>query len=150
MSRFHEAARLRELLDMEAEVSAGMLELLKQQTRLLEAGDAEELNKSLVESARLMGKFDGLHQETEPLMQSYILYLGSDGAKEDKQLEAAWQRVTELLGECSELNKKNVAEAKEGVQEYVRRIGSLSMKRESLGRYAQPTGDNSAMFDKKQ
>ena len=154
MSVFPQEARLLELFGQATELAEGLLERSEAQSQMLAADDLDAFNESLDRGRETIEEINGLHQEAEALMQSYALYLqssrgdgGSGGRSE--AVDAAAERFIDAVEQCAQRNTRNLDEAKEKTEEFIRQIGSLSLKRKSLGLYAQNTGNSSAHFDKK-
>ena len=149
MGGYPQEKRLLELLGEAAELAGQVVSISGEQSKMLAADDLESFNKSLDKGQEIINKINGLHQETEALMQSYASFANSAGGGKIAAIETAAERFVELLEQCSEANKRNLGNATEKTEEFIRQIGSLSLKRKSLGRYAQHGGDSSAHFDKK-
>ena len=142
-------ARLLELLGEELVIFKQIHELTEKQTELLAADDLEAFNESLDSRQELIEKINGLHQEAEALMQSYISFSKSKGGNKVAAVEQAIGKLRDAVGGCAALNEKNIAAAKEMNEEYVKRIDELSIGRKSLGAYAQNVPNSSELFDKK-
>jgi len=144
-----EETRLLELLGEEQKLFEQIHGLTVQQAELLAADDIEAFDKSLDSRQELIEKINGLHQETNILMQSYISFSGSPGGMKSAAAEAALESLRDKISLCAELNEKNMAAAKEMAEDYIKRIGKLSLSRKSLGAYALSVPNNSELFDKK-
>ena len=142
-------ARLLKLLGDEAAIFSKILELTGKQTELLAADDLEEFEKSLNQRQEFIEQINGLHQEAEALMQSYVSYSESTGRKKIAAIEQAIEKLRDVISECAGLNESNIAAAKEMTGEYVKRMDELNVGRKSLGAYAQNVPNNSELFDKK-
>ena len=142
-------ARLLELLGKELEMLKQIRELTKKQTELLSAedGNSDAFDSSLDRRQGLIEKINGLHQESDVLMQSYVSSSGPGGKR--GAIDELSARIYDVLAECASLNEKNMVVAKAKAEEYVNRIGNLSIKRKSLGAYSQSVPNNSELFDKK-
>lgn len=138
--------RLLELLGLELELFDRIRGLTAKQAGLLDAGDTGGFEKSLDDRQGIIDRIDGLHQESEVLMQSYISFSGSGGS--DDAIEAAAGSLKTAITECVEMNDLNMAAAREKTEDYIRQIGELSLKRKSLGKYALDVPNNPTMFDK--
>ena len=143
------AARLLELLGTELEVFGQMLELTAKQTELIAWDDIDALDESLDRRQELIEKINGLHQESDILMQSYISYLDTAGGKNNGSIDYASAQIRETAAKCAELNEKNMAAAKEKAEGYKERIGKLSLGRKSMGAYIQGVANTPEMFDKR-
>jgi len=137
-----DAARLLELLRQEFEIFGRIRELTKEQTELIAADDIEAFNISLDRRQEFIEKINGLHQESEALMQSYML-AGKTGGETD----AAAKRLRDVISECAALNDKNMAAAKEKAEYYKERSGRLSLGRKSLGSYIHDVENDPEHFD---
>ena len=159
--------RLLELLGQELELFGRIREQTAAQAELLKADDSEGFGRSLDERQGIIEKIDGLHQECDALMQSYISFsdpqgdrpatasggAGPSGAAPSgggkiEKIERAALRLREAIAECVELNDKNAALAQDMAEEYIKQIGNLSLKRKSLGKYALGVPNNPEHFDK--
>ena len=149
LSGFPQEGRLLELLERATELAAQVAGLAKEQAKMLAADDLEGFNDSLDSGREVIDRINGLHQESEVLMQSYASYSNSPGGGKIDAVEAAAGRFVEALEQCAASNSRNLSEAKEKAEEFIRQIGSLSMKRKSLGLYAQHVGNSPTLFDQK-
>ena len=144
-----EDARLLDLLDMELGKFEQIRIMTGKQAELLAADDLEEFNKSLDSRQELIEEINGLHQETNVLMQSYISFAGPRRGAKGGRVETALGRLRKAVAECTEMNAKNLAAAKDMAGDYSRRIEKLNLSRKSLGAYALGVPNNSELFDKK-
>jgi len=142
-------ARLLELLSQELAIFKQILSLTGNQAEKLDTDDVEALEESLAQRQELIEKINGLHQETEVLMQSYIAFRGAAGGKSIAGIESAMEELRTVVAECATLNEKNITAAKGKNEDYVERAGKLNLGRKSLGAYAQNVPYNSELFDKK-
>jgi len=142
-------ARLLDLLGQAAELAEHVLELAKEQSEMLASDDLDAFNASLDRGSESIIQINGLHQESELLMQSYASFSNSPEGGKIAAIDKAAARFVETLEQCSQLNTRNLNEAKARTEEFIRQIGSLSLKRKSIGLYAQNTGSSSALFDRK-
>jgi len=154
-----EETRLLELLVEEQVIFEQIRALTGIQAELLAADDVEAFNYSLDSRQELIEKINGLHQETDVLMQSYIAFSGQEegaggagetgaGAK-SAGVEAAMELRRSLIAECAAMNARNSAAANEMAEKYSKRIEQLDLSRKSLGAYALGVSNNSELFDKK-
>ena len=141
--------RLLDFLGQASELAEHVLELAKEQTDMLASDDIGAFNDSLDRGSEVIKQINGLHQEAELLMQSYASYSDSAGGGKIEAIDKAAARFVETLEQCAQLNTRNLSEAKAKTEEFIKQIGSLSLKRKSLGLYAQNTGSSSALFDRK-
>ena len=144
--------RLLELLGEELGIFAKIREMTVKQAGLLEADDRETLealNESLSKRQSLMEEIDGLHEERNPLMQSYLAFKNSQGGSKNDAIEAKAKQLIKTIAECAAQNDGNISAAKGKTQEYSDRIDKLNIGRKSLGAYAQSVPYDSELFDKK-
>ena len=141
--------KLLELLEKELGLFERMRELTEEQSELLAVDAMEDLESSLDGRQGLIEKINGLHQESDSLMQSYALFSGSGGGDRIEAVETLLARINEEIAKCSGLNEENTNAAKEKAEEYIRRIGKLSLSRKSLGAYALNVPNSPELFDKK-
>jgi len=144
-----EAARLLELLGQEQKLFNRVLELTEKQAGLLAADDIEAFDKSLDGRQELIEEIDGLHQELDVLMQSYVLFSASSSGGMIEEIQNAVAERYDLIARCVALNGENEAVAKEKAEDYIKRIGKLSLSRKSIEVYAPDMPDSSILFDEK-
>ena len=143
------SARLLELLGQEIELFGQICELSGKQAELLAADDINAFNDSLDSRQEIIEEINGLHQETDILMQSYVSLTSADTRRKIYAIEKAIAQRHNLISECASLNKKNTISAKEKASNYTNRIDRLSLRRKSMERYAPDITYSSEMFDKK-
>ena len=150
MSKFEsvDIKRLSELLDDELKLYGQIRKLTEKQAGLLAKDDIDAFNSSLDKREELIEKIKGLHQEKDPLMQSYISLSDSEKSK-NGDIEKLKAQVREALAECGRLNDENIAAMKEKTEEHTKRIDEQSAKRKGIGGYAQSVPNTPEMFDKK-
>ena len=141
--------RLLDLLGQAAVLADHVLELAKEQSEMLASDDLDAFNASLDRGSESIKQINGLHQESELLMQSYASYSNSKQGGKIAAIDKAASRFVETLEQCAQLNTRNLNEAKAKTEKFMQQIGSLNLKRKSLGLYAQNTGSSSALFDRK-
>jgi len=141
--------RLLELLEREFELFKKILELTGEQTELLTADDADAFNKSLDVRQALIEEINGLHQESDILMQSYMSVQEQPGGDRAGEIEAAAARLRDVIAQSAAINEKNTVAAKDKAEEYIRQIGKLSLNRKSIGAYIQGVPNEPEHFDKK-
>ena len=141
--------RLLALLGEELSIFEQIREMTGKQAELLAADDIAALDKSLDRRQELIEKSNGLHQETDVLMQSYMSFSDSTGGAKIGDIEAAAEKLRGIITECAGLNERNMSSAKEIAEDYVKRIDKLSIGRKSLGAYAQSVPNDSEIFDRK-
>jgi len=145
----NDETRLLKLLGEEQELFEQIRGLTEAQTQLLAADDIEAFDKSLDSRQKLIEKINGLHQETNILMQSYTSFSKFRSGNKSGAIETAVQRLRGSIAGCAEINEKNTATAKGMADEYTKRIGKLNLSRKSLGAYSLNVPNNSELFDKK-
>ena len=141
--------RLLEALRQELGLFGKIREMTEKQTELIAADDIEGFDESLDRRQELIEKINGLHQETQALMQSYIAYSKSPGGGKRSEVEAAMKQRMDMIAKCSERNDKNTEAAKEKKKEYTDKIDKLNLNRKSLGSYIQTVENAPELFDKK-
>jgi len=141
--------RLLDLLEQEIELFRQIHELTQKQSQLLEQDEASAFNSSLDSRLELIEKINGLHQELDVLMQSYMSFAGSGIESQADAVEKAIAHRRGIIAACAELNKKNTALAKEKAEDYIKRIGKLRLKRKSIELYTPDIPDNAELFDRK-
>ena len=103
-------ARLLKLLTRELELFEKVRALTQEQSEFLAADEKEELgplNESLQRRQEVIDQIDGLHQETDPLMQSYVSCQKSAGGKKLGDIELAAGKLRSVMAECARLNDSN-------------------------------------------
>ena len=150
MSNFSSAdtERLSKLLSEELEFYSKIRKLTEEQTELLAKDDIEAFDNSLDKRETLIEKIKGLHQDSNPLMQSYVSF-SSDGNKTDDKIDDLKKQIREQLEICAELNDKNMETMKLKTEEHTKKIDEQSAKRKTIGGYAQSVPNTPEMFDKK-
>ena len=141
-------ARLVELLGQKLELFGSIREQTREQTELLAADDMDGFDRAIDARQETIEKINGLHQELDSLMQSYVSFSNSPGGKKIKTIEAVLLKIDKLVGECVALNDKNTVTAKEKTEGYIKQIGDLSVRRKSLGKYTLDVPNNPELFDK--
>ena len=142
------AVRLLGLLRKEHELFEQMLKLTEQQTELLSADDIEAFDKSLDRRQEIIEKINGLHQESNILMQSYMSHHNTSGKKRINEIETASKQMQDTIAKCAALNEKNTTLAKAKTKTYTQQIDKLSTARKGIGSYIQPIENDPEMFDK--
>ena len=148
MSEFSKenAGRLLELLRKELEIFAQMRELTAKQKELIAADEIEALDASLDHRQKLIEEINGLHQESNVLMQSYMSF--STKGKKIDNIETAAGKLREIISECAGMNDSNMSDAKEKSEIYTRKILEISHNRKGLSAYIQTVENRPEMFDK--
>ena len=140
--------RLIELIGQELELFGRIREIAMAQTELLEADYIESFDYSLDSRQEIIEKINGLHQESDVLMQSYISFSNSAGGGKFDEIESAATRLREMIALCVELDEKNTSIIEGKKEDHTRQVTEMSMRRESLGKYAPNLPNNPKMFDK--
>jgi len=140
--------RLSELLGKELELHEKIRKLTEDQTKLLAKDDIEALNISLEKREKLIEEIKGLHQESNPLMQSYTS-LSSGEKEKHSEIGELKNKTLEVIKACSILNDKNMQTIKEKTEDLTKEIDEKSAKRKGIGGYAQSVPNTPEMFDKK-
>ena len=149
MSKFEsvEIKQLSELLGEELKIYGQIRKLTEKQTGLLAKDDITAFNSSLDKREELIEKIKGLHQEKDPLMQSYISL--SSGGNGNEEIEKLKGQIREIITDCSRINDENMAAMKEKTEDHIKRIDEQSAKRKGIGGYAQSVPNTPEVFDKK-
>jgi len=142
-------SRLLVLLGEELDIFRQIGSLSIKQAEMLAADDLEAFEGSLERRQELIEKINGLHQDTDLLMQSYISFSDSANGEMSDAIESTAGQLRDAIADCASTNDKNMVAAKEKAEEYIKRIGKLSLSRKSLGAYAQSVPNNSELFDRK-
>jgi len=143
-----EAERLTGLLEKELELYEQIHKLTKTQTGLLDKDDIDAFNSSLDKRAELIEKIKGLHQESEPLMQSYVSF-SKDGKNADGKIDELQKQIKKLIENCAKLNDENISSMKEKTEEHTKKIDEQRAKGKTIGGYAQSVPNTPEVFDKK-
>ena len=148
MSKFKPAERdrLSVLLRKELEIFEKIRNLTGKQAELLAKDDVDQFDSSLDKRQELIEKINGLHQESDPLMQSYISLPADEKSPEIEDLR---EKIRDIVGICAELNEKNVAEMKVKSEAHKKKIDKHSAKRKGIGGYAQAVPNTPEVFDTK-
>jgi len=140
--------RLTKLLNDKLDIYKKIFKLTEEQAKLLDKDDIEAFNGSLDKRAGLMEKINGLHQESETLMQSYVS-TSSDTDKKNSEINILNKEIIEILNDCANLNDKNIALMNEKTQEHIKKIEEQSAKRKGVTGYVQSVPNTPEVFDKK-
>jgi len=141
-----ESERLSKLLSEELELYEKIRKITEEQSNLLAKDDIEAFNISLDKREKLIEEIKGLHQESNPLMQSNALT--SSGEKNSK-IEELKKKIHEELEACALTNDKNLNTLKEKKESLTKEIDEKSAKRKGIGGYVQSVPNTPEMFDKK-
>ena len=150
MSKFNREmeTRLISLLEEELGLFEQMKEKTVNQTELLASDDMEAFNESLDKREKLKEKINGLHQESDVLMQSYISSCHSGGRGKVKAIDKLREKIKGIIEECRSINEKNFEAAKGRIEEYTKRLKELDTSKKTFNAYALDVPDNSEHFDK--
>ena len=140
--------RLLVLKKQETELFAQMRGITEKQAELIEADDLAAFNETLDSRQELIEKINGLHQESDALMQSYISYADSPEGEKIGELDAAIAELRGLVAEIAGMSEGIMEAAKTRAAHYTERIGTLSLSRKSLGKYQTDLPNSPQMFDK--
>ncbi|MCL2248431.1 MAG: flagellar export chaperone FlgN [Oscillospiraceae bacterium] len=143
---FEKATRLTKLLDDELKLLENIKELTDEQTRQIEMDEFDGLEKLLERRQELIEKINGLHQESQELMQSYV---SSSSLKPVREIENLKEEIKYLLQTCKESNERNIEMLSHKSTTQKEKIGKQSAQRKGIGGYAQAVPTSSEMFDKK-
>ena len=141
--------RLLELLEKELELYGQIHSLTLKQAKLLASDELDTFYKSLDDRQGLIEKINGLHQETRPLMQSYLSFSDAPGGIKSEAIDTAEAKRIAVISECKAQNDKNIATVNEKNEDHSKRIGELNKSRKTLGAYTLSVPNDSDLFDKK-
>ena len=150
MSNFSPADKeqLAKLLSEKIKVYGQIRKMTEEQSGLLDKDDIEAFNVSLNKREKLIEKINGLHQDSDTLMQSYVTF-SSASSGGDKEINKLRNDIHDALKACAELNDKNIASLQSKSESQKERINKQSAKRKGIGGYAQSVPNVPEMFDKK-
>jgi len=140
--------RLSKLLGEELEHYKQIRKLTEEQVELLNKDDIEAFNGSLNKREELIEKIKGLHQEKEPLVQSYAS-LSESEKKQGKEINNLNKQIREIIEVCAEINDRNILCVKGKTDDLTKKIDEQSSKRKGIGGYVQAVPNTPEMFDKK-
>ena len=143
---FKGRSRLTELLGEELKLLENIKELTDEQTRQIEMDEFDGLEKLLGSRQELIDKINGLHQDSEPLMQSYV---SSSDSQKIREIDELQEEIKQILQSCKESNERNVEMLSHKSVSQKEKIGKQSAQRKGIGGYAQAVPTSSEMFDKK-
>jgi hypothetical protein len=144
-----EASRLIELLGTELELFGQVRVITRKQKELLDADDIDGFDRSLDSRQELIEKINGLHQESDILMQSYISHHTTGGGKKQSEVETAAGKLRDIISQCVADDEANAAKAKEKAEDYVQQIDKMSLNKKSIGAYVQDIPNKPEHFDRK-
>ena len=137
------------LLESQKQTIERILELTEEQEKMLEADDIDGFNLSLDRRQSAIEKYDGLHQESLTLMQSYKSLSNDSSEGIPQAVNREIRAIGGIMKKCKDQDEKNALAAHAKADDYSSRIGSLDLKRKSLGAYIQNVSNNAELFDKK-
>ena len=140
--------QLTKLLEKELDLHEQIHTLTKTQAELLNKDDIDAFNSSLDKREKLIEKIKGLHQESEPLMQSYVSVTTTEG-NADKTIDNIKKQIREVLEKTAKFNDENIAVMKEKTEEHTKKIDEQRAKGKTIGGYAQSVPNTPEVFDKK-
>ena len=138
--------RLLELLEEKLKLFGTVREYTERHAKLIAEDSFEALLSSTQDRQDAITKINGLHQESNVLMQSYMSFVNS-GGKKIPEIESADQRLTDIMSECAGLNEKNMKTLKEKMKDQSEKSEKMRQSRESLGLYAQGGSNSAELFD---
>jgi len=138
--------RLSAQLGEELELYKEIRTQTEEQAELLGKDDIEAFNDSLDKREEIIEKIKGLHQESAPLMQSYVSAASSG---KNKEIEKLKKQIREELVFLEKLNEENIETMKSKTEDHIKRIDNQSAKRKGIGGYAQSVPNTPEVFDKK-
>jgi len=138
--------RLTELLGEELKLLNNIVELTDEQTRQIDLDEFDGLGKLLDDRQKLIEKINGLHQETTPLMQSYV---SSSDYEKIYEIDDLRDQIKQVLTKCKNLNEINVEALSQKSTIQSEKIEKQSAQRKGIGGYAQAVPTSSERFDKK-
>lgn len=141
--------RLSGLVGQRLGIVKQILQLTEKQTEILAADDLAAFERSLDNRQELIEQINGLHQETNILMQSYLSFSESEGGRRITAIDEAAGDFKEILEQCISINDKNTAAAREKAEDYLKQAGKLNQGRKSLGAYIQGVPNEPELFDRK-
>ena len=144
-----EEKRLLELTQEQYDLYKQFLELTRRQTDLLAEDDAEGFGRSLDYRQELIEKINGLHQDSDILMQSYMSAAIHQDQGTAAAIAAATERVADILKLCVAENDKNAATAKNMAGDYIKQIEKLNRNKKGIGAYIHKLPNKSELFDRK-
>ena len=147
MSKFEasDLKKLQENLTQELESFEQIKKLTEKIAEQIDTEKIEALDKSLSKRQELIEKINGLHQESNPLMQSYVQASGLKNSEVDRLVE----RIRETTQICAKLNDENINTIKAMSEEQVDKIDKQSAKRKGISGYAQAIAYSPEVIDKK-
>jgi flagellin-specific chaperone FliS len=144
------AERLRALTEQQLAFFEEILKLTSSQSELIELEDIEEFEKSLNKREDIIEKIKGLHQESDPLMQSYTLYKNSTAGKKIAAIDTVVGRLRAVISEAMEVNQLNMEKAASKKSEYSEKIAKLNEEKKGLSGYKAVVPNQSQLIDKTQ
>ena len=140
--------RLITMLEEKLKLFEQMKEQTVKQAEFLAQDEIEAFSESLDMGEKLKEKINGLHQESEVLMQSYMSSCHSGGRGKVKAIDNLKEKIRNVIEECQSNNEKNGATAKGKIEEYTKRLKELDTSKKTFNAYTMDIPDNSEHFDK--
>jgi len=137
--------RLQEYLTQEFETFEQIQKLTEKITEQISTDKIEALDKSLEKRQELIEKINGLHQESSPLMQSYV----SIEDMIDKEIEKLVAKIREIAEACAQKNNENMIAIKAKSEKQAEKIDKQSAQRKGISGYAQAVTYTPEVIDKK-
>jgi len=141
--------RLLELIAREISGFERIHELTVKQTELIAADEMDALGDMLDGRQEMIEQINGLHQETDILMQSYISFSSGPGGEKNDEIDAVIARLDAVITLCAAADAEFSGLAGEKAEDYIKRIGNLSLTRKSIEKYAPGVPNDSEYFDRK-
>ena len=140
--------RLSKLLSDELDIYRQIHKLTEKQTELLAEDDIDAFNISLEKREALIEQIKGLHQDSKPLMQSYVSNT-KNGKNTDTGIDSLKKQIREIIEACAGINDRNMTIVKDMTQKHSKKIEEKSAQRKGIGGYAQAVTNLPELFDKK-
>ena len=102
-------ANLVAILNEQISCAQAMLATLARENEALLAGDAELLNSTGAEKARLVEALDSLDHERRSLSDAIGAAFASGDQGEDRSRPVEWRALLDLIAECKQQNERNGA-----------------------------------------
>jgi flagellar biosynthesis/type III secretory pathway chaperone len=141
------ANKLIELLSEELELFEQIYKATEKQSKILnvEDYDIEAFDKLIDKRQELIEKINGLHQKSNPMMQSFVT---SPSYKKDSEVEKLKEKIQSKVKQCANLNDENMAIISDKTDNQKDKIEKQSAKRKGIGGYAQAVPNTPEVFDR--
>jgi transcriptional regulator of NAD metabolism len=140
--------RLLEMLKEELGLFEQMKAQTVKQTELLAEDKIDEFIESLDKREELKEKINGLHQESNVLMQYYISSTVRGGRGKVRAIDKLREQNRVIIAECHKINEENIKAAGEKMEEYTKRLKEMDTEKKTFDAYTVDIPDNSEHFDK--